>query len=644
MSRSSSGFDALVVSNKKALADADVVVVESLQIRVRDGIRLAADLYIPAVNGVATNEPLPVILERTPYDKTGVSRSERTLDDAAAIKRPEVARFFASKGYAVVMQDCRGRFASEGEFTKYVNEAEDGFDTVAWISEQPWCNGSIGTMGLSYGAHTQLALASLGPPALKCMFIDSGGFSNAFRSGIRQGGAFEMKQATWAFRHAQLSPQTAADPRRKAALQSVDIAAWMQDLSWLPGHSPLAAAPEFEAYFFEQWRKGLFDEYWQRPGLYAEGFYDEVPDIPIAIVGSWYDPYASACTTNFRELSTRKQSPVRLLMGPWTHGDRSVCFAGDVDFGNAAALDNNIADDFFEFRRRWFDQYLRSNSDVESAFSSPVQYFCMGGGTGKKNDDGRMQHGGNWLAAATWPPANSDEVTLYLRPDGGLAAQPSTQVDGDVHYLFDPRDPVPTIGGAVTSGDPVMFGGAFDQVQTTDVFAIREVKKSRPLAARADVMVFETDPLPDEVVIAGPLSARLWVSSNQIDTDFTIKLVDVYPGCPDYPQGYAMNITDGIFRMRYHGGWGKEEFMSAGEMYEIEVTALDTCNRFARGHRIRVDVSSSNYPHFDINPNTGRPPSDFTSSLVARNQVYCNSKYPSHIVLNILRSTSKEDL
>ena len=216
--------------------------VTDVKIRTRDGETLATDIYFPT-NGEG---PWPVVMERTPYDKTAPSRSEVTLQ-GHKVSREEMAQAFVDKGFVCVFQDCRGRYQSSGTFTKYINEAEDGYDTCAWLVEQSWCNGKIGTMGLSYAAHTQLALACLNPPGLASMVMDSGGFSNAYQCGIRQGGAFELKQATWAYRQALVSPKAERDPVVKKALEQEDIREWFKYLPWKAGQSPLRHVPEYEA-------------------------------------------------------------------------------------------------------------------------------------------------------------------------------------------------------------------------------------------------------------------------------------------------------------------------------------------------------------------------------------------------------------
>jgi len=232
---------------------AGIVIERDLMVPARDGVPLATDVYRPHGPG-----PFPVLLERTPYDKSASSRSERSASVARPRSRAEVAAYFVGYGYAVAYQDCRGRYHSGGSFTKYLSEAEDGYEALAWLRRHPWCNGRVGTFGLSYAAHTQAALGCLDPPGLAAQFLDCGGFSNAYRSGIRHGGAFDLKQATWAYRNALAD---ARDPEVKAALAAQDIGAWFRRLPWHKGDSPISAAPEYEDYLFEQWSHGVFDDY-----------------------------------------------------------------------------------------------------------------------------------------------------------------------------------------------------------------------------------------------------------------------------------------------------------------------------------------------------------------------------------------------
>ena len=610
----------------------ETVVTRDVMVPMRDGVRLATDIYRPARNGAAVEQRFPVILERTPYDKTAASRSERTPDVARPKSRAEVATFFVRRGYVVVYQDCRGRYASEGEFVKYLSDGDDGYDTCAWILAQPWCNGRIGTMGLSYAAHTQGALGSAGAPGVAAMFLDSGGFSNAYQGGIRQGGAFELKQATWAFNQALESPEVEADPRRHAAMKAIDIRAWFRRMPWSRGDSPVSLAPEYEDYLFDQWEHGEFDDFWKQLGIYAQGFYDRFPEAAMVHMSSWYDPYPRTATENYVGLARRKRGPVRLILGPWTHGDRQLTWAGDVDFGPRATLDGNLATDFLTLRLRWFDRWLRGiENGVER--EPAVRLFVMGGGTGRKNSAGRLDHGGSWRAESDWPLPNTRWTPFYLHRSGLLAPALPEQAAGFREYVYDPGAPVPTIGGTVTSGQPVMVGGAFDQREGPRFFGSRE--PYRPLADRADVLVFETPPLNADLEVTGPVVVNLWISSSAPDTDFTAKLIDVYPPSADYPSGFAMNLTDGIIRARYRRSWERPELMVPGTVYPVRIEAFPTSNRFVRGHRIRLDISSSNFPHFDANPNTGEPEGRSRSRRVATNRIYLEAAHPSHVVLPV---------
>jgi putative CocE/NonD family hydrolase len=590
----------------------EVVVERDLPVPTRDGVMLATDVYRPPGDG-----PFPVLLERTPYDKTAPSRSERTAVVAQPRSRAEVALYFVGHGYAVVYQDCRGRYKSGGRFTKYLSEAEDGFDTLAWLLRQSWCNGRIGTFGLSYAAHTQAALGCLDPPGLAAQFLDCGGFSNAYRSGIRHGGAFDLKQATWAYNNALADTK---DPAVKAALGAQNIKEWFGRMPWRRGQSPVSAAPEYEDYLFEQWSHGVFDDFWKQPGIYAAGFYDRYADAPVVNLSGWYDPYARTAVENFVGLSRMKRGPMRLILGPWTHGDRSLTYAGDVDFGPTAPVDGNLAEDFFALRRRWFDRWLKGLDNGVDA-EPRVRVFVMGGGSGRRNSVGRLDHGGRWRAAANWPLRKTQGTRFYLHSNRSLSRELPVRNAQPLEYATDPRHPVPTIGGALSSGEPVMRGGAYDQ---------------SALAERPDVLAFSTPPLERDLEVTGPVTVRLWVASDGPDTDFTAKLIDVYPPNADYPDGYAMNLTEGILRCRYRDSWEQPSPMVPGEVYPITIDLFPIGNLFARGHRLRLDIASSNFPHFDINPNSGEPEGAMEHPRVARNRVFADADHPSHIVLAVV--------
>lgn len=601
-------------------------IARDVAVPMRDGIRLATDVYVPA----ASAGPWPVVIERTPYDKRAPSRSE-VRRDGHHLRREDMAAAFTAEGFAVVFQDCRGRYGSQGVFAKYVNEAEDGFDTLGWIMAQPWCAGRIGSMGLSYAAHTQLAMACLNPPGLATMVLDSGGFHSAFHCGVRQGGAFELKQATWAVRRAQESPAAKADPEVREALANEDIHAWFQRMPWGPGHSPLRHLPEYEAYLLDQWSRGSFDSYWQQLGLCAQRYFDQIPDIPVLFMSSWYDAYVSSTLANYQAFRNGRKAPQRLIMGPWLHGDRNVTFSGDVEFGPRAAFDGNVDRDWLACRLEWFRRHL--GGGMGAAGPEGVQVFLMGGGQGQPDAHGRLQHGGTWLSAPSWPLPGSREQVFYLHPQGHLNELPPATEDASLSYRSDPAHPVPTLGGALTSGAPIFAGGAFDQRETRAFFGARG--DGRPLAERADVLSFQTAPLAHDLAVAGPVRVELWVETDGPDTDFTAKLVDVYPPSEAYPQGYAMNLTDGILRCRYRDSWEHPAPMVPGQRVAITIEPFATCNLFKRGHRLRVDIASSNFPHFDVNPNSGEPQGQARHARVAVNTLHVGAAAPSKIVLQV---------
>jgi len=606
-----------------------VDVLQDQMICMRDGVHLATDVHLPAGYRPGHDAPLPVILERTPYGKSEISRAEQ-IGDRAGVPRPEVARYFVEQGFAVVYQDCRGRYGSEGHFTKYLSEGPDGFDTLAWVLAQPWCNGKIGTMGLSYAAHTQLALACLNPPGLACMVLDSGGFSNGYQCGIRQSGAFELKQATWAFKQAKLSPAVQQDPVALAALESQDIRQWFSRMPWRPGHSPLSAVPEYENYLFEQWRADTFDASWRQLGIYAEGYRDAIPDIPVVLMSSWYDAYVRSTLENHAALSAGRHSPVRLIMGPWLHGDRNTTHSGDAEFGPGASFDGNVAPHWLSFRLGWFQRWLQGR-DAGTTADPAARLFLMGGGSGRRDDQGRFDHGGSWIQADAWPVPQAQPTAYYLHADGGLTRTPPSIEHARIRYQADPSRPVPTIGGSLTSGQPVFSGGGFDQREDPRFFGVRD--PGLPLASRDDVVVFQTEPLDRDLAVLGPVSVKLFISSDCPDTDFTAKLVDVYPASADYPNGYALNLTDGIFRCRFHASWEKASLLDAHEVYEITIEPFATSNLFKQGHRIRLDIASSNFPKYDVNPNSGESAADARERRVALNTLHLSSAHPSSITL-----------
>lgn len=620
----------------------DVVVVYNVMVPMRDGVRLATDIYRPAEGFEPLAGPFPVVIERTPYNK------------GKQMVMEEKGEFYARRGYVCVVQDCRGRYRSEGEFYFLRQEAEDGYDTLQWINQQPWCNGKIGTFGTSYAAWTQNALASLKPDGLAAMYVNQGGY-NAHTSSVRHNGAFELRFFAWAFMGAATSPQAMAEPHIQRAVATARTREWFTRLPLKPGQSPLSLVPSYEQWAADIMGNGDYDEYWQHPGFSFEHWAENHSDVPILFTGGWYDSYTRSTLDCFIDFNARKQGPVRVIMGPWTHGGKTqdVSFAGDVEFGPDATMGAAFADDFRDHHLRFFDHWLKGVSN-EIAEDPPVRIFVMGGGGGHKTKEGRLFHGGHWRNEQEWPLARTDYSNLYLLPGGELSADEPVEPQAASSFRFDPDNPVPTVGGNMSSlsdffdvpaeidakvdqadrwGLIVKIGGQ-DQRTTPEIYGAEP--PYLPLAARDDVLVFETPPLHEDLEVTGPLTATLWVSSTAVDTDITIKLIDVYPPNRDYPEGYALNISDSIQRLRYRNSREQAELMEPGSIEPVEIIMYPTSNVFAKGHRIRVDISSSNFPRFDVNPNTGEPLNRSLRKQVAVNTIHHDREHPSHIVLPVI--------
>jgi uncharacterized protein len=449
-----------------------------------------------------------------------------------------------------------------------------------------------------------------------------------------------LKQATWAYKQARLSPEANADPIMAQALAEEDIRAWFTRLPWRQGHSPLRHHPDYEAYMFEQWRQSTYGPFWQQAGLCAETFWPDFADVPQVHMSSWFDPYTRTATDNYNGLQAAgKAGPLRLILGPWTHGDRTLTFAGDVDFGPQSTLDALYDTDFLNIRKRWFDCWIKGEANGV-ADEPPVRVFVMGGGSGRKTHKERLDHGGQWIATADWPLPEALTAQLYLTEGGGLDFQPATD-ETALTYVSDPKKPVPTIGGAFSSGEPVMSAGGYDQVEGPRFFGC--TPPYLPLASRDDVCVFQSKPLGEDLVIAGPVVAKIFVRSDALDTDLHVKLIDVYPASEDYPQGFAMNLTHGVLRLKFRDSWEEPTLLEPGEVYEVEVRCFPTANRFAKGHRIRLDVQSSNFPLFDVNPQTGEDPISTQNWQIARNTLVLGGDRASHLEVQVLPTEAMED-
>jgi predicted acyl esterase len=427
--------------------------------------------------------------------------------------------------------------------------------------------------------------------------------------------------------------------------------------------------PNLERTVFEYYFRGAYDEFWAQDCCDQERYFDRHADVPGVYSGGWYDPFAIATTNYFTAMAKQNTTSQRLLMGPWNHyamRGRGATFAADVDFGPAALWGDAV---YNAERLRWFDHWLK---DVPNGVDDdpPIRIFVMGGGTGRKTPAGHLDHGGRWRSEQEWPLARTQLVPYYLHHGGRLSpdaphpdplpageSEDEGRTSAPVGFVHDPAHPVPTIAGPVTgfyemvpTGDGmnpfyvsprsrmrsiVREGGAHQKEEPGIVGARPPFP---PLAARPDVLVFQTAPLEEAVEITGPILVKLWIASSATDTDFTAKLIDVYPPNEDYPEGYDLNLVDSIIRTRYRNGWEREELMTPSAIYPVQIQLPPTSNLFAKGHRIRLDISSSNFPRFDVNPNTGEPVGRHTHAVVAHNVVYVDTKHPSQVILPVIPS------
>lgn len=569
-----------------------LAVERNVPVPMRDGIILYADIYRPAGEG-----SYPVLLQRTPYNKS---------DPLVTSSEGDALRF-AEAGYAVVIQDVRGRYASQGEFYVLENESHDGYDTVGWCAAQPWSSGKVGMFGASYAGATQWLAAITQPPHLVTI-IPAMAFSDCRQGWTYEGGAFVLG-LTLSWTLVYLARDTAF--RKLNSLP--DGESRLDGLTWAVDHLsevfrrlPLTNQPELEGvapYYFDWLAHPDEDDYWRRWDI--EASYDRI-SIPALNVGGWYDIFLRGTLHNFsgvRERATPEaRQGQRLLIGPWSHDfpwmDNLV---GDVDFGFASS---GPGIDFNGLQIRWFDRYLR---DVENDFAAaaPVHIFVMGSNV--------------WRSEQEWPLARTRYTNYYmhsagcansLHGDGTLTTQ-APQDEPPDSYLYNPRDPVPTGGGAVCCSPIYTQGGAFDQ---------------RHIESRADVLVYTTALLTEELEVTGPIRLTLFASTSAPDTDWTAKLVDVGPN------GFARNLTEGIVRARYRDSSSDPTLLEPGQTYEYSIDLWGTSNVYKAGHRIRVEISSSNFPRFDRNPGTGEP-AEFCSAL---QHVFHDTMHPSRITLPVI--------
>lgn len=627
----------------------EIAVFKDVMIPMRDGVRLATDIYRPAQHGKLLSGPFPTLLVRTSYNKEAVWLIDETVES------------FVPYGYALVLQDLRGRQKSEGtgEYFHVVNPTAgiDGYDTIEWLAEREWCNGRIGMMCSSHLALTQIHAALYRPPHLCAIWPDVAPI-NSYEHQVRWGGAMQFHMFGALFLHAYDAQEIRDNPEAQAALwdEMERLREWVYRTPFEPGNNPLASIPALEKTLFDYYRRGSYDDFWKLEPNDLERYFDRHADIPATFSGGWYDPYAIATTRHFAKMTAQNESQQRLIMGPWNHGGMraGLSYAADVDFGETAVWGNHGR--YNTERRRWFDRWLKGvENDVDD--DPPVQLFVMGGGSGRRLPSGKLDHGGKWRNEQAWPLARMRPTPFYLGENGRLATT-KPQTNGSRTFTYDPHHPVPTIAGPVTGFFELVSQG--EMVGTLDAKYIPmrarmrsiipdggadqkeqpELVGTRPpyprLSERPDVLVFQTEPLAEAVEVTGPIEMKLWVSSTAVDTDITAKLIDVYPPNADYPDGYDLNIADAILRLRYREGFEEEKLLTPNEVVPITITLPPTSNLFNNGHRIRLDISSSNFPRFDLNPNTGEPMGRHTRMVTAENTIYWGEKRPSYILLPVI--------
>lgn len=485
------------------------------------------------------------------------------------------------------------------------------------------------------------------------MWVNQGG-ANGNTATLRHNGALELRWLTWAVTFGTVSREALRDPDLQASLTRAGerMYEWLRRLPWSGDDSPLAGLPGYERCARDLYEHGDADEFWQQPGLNFAAHYDRTADVPTMYAGSWYDSYTRATVENYQALSARLANQ-SLLMGAWVHGDSTMdtCVAGDVDLGPGMPVAGNLAADFRHLVKHWFDHHLRGVANGVEA-EPPVRLFVMGGGAGGRTADGRLEHGGRWRTEREWPLARAVPTPLYLTADGGLAADPPAAA-AELTARFDPEDPLPSISANTSSLNEILpspprftpeapnamtrvmiVQGGADQRTRPDVHGC--APPFAPLESRPDVLLFATEPLAEPLEVTGPITVTIHLSSDAPDTDLFAMLQDYYPPSAAWPDGYRLNVADGIMRVRYRDGMDRPQPMEPGRVYRVSFPLYPTSNLFAAGHRLRLLVSFSSFPRFDVNPNTGEPMGRHTRTRVATNTIHLSPEHPSSIELPVV--------
>ncbi len=567
-----------------------ITVAFDVPATLRDGIILRANIYRPAGEG-----RWPVLLTRLPYGKD-LPLGSSALNPVQAARR----------GYVVIVQDTRGRARSEGEWYPFQHEADDGFDSIAWAAGLSYADGQVGMYGGSYFGFTQWAAATLEPPALKAM-VPNITWSDPFNGLSYRGGVFELGTvASWNLRMGLdvLVRRYGQDP---GALGR-GIVALCREIDGL-GSQGYRSLPltEFAPLRRQDVAPAFFDEVAtpldRRRGLpwTIQGKHERV-QAPAFNVGGWYDIFLAGTIANFAAMRALGR-PTKLLIGPWTHGGTSNP-VGERNFGfGAQAGFINYQTDFDGLQLRWFDHWLKG---IDSGLMAepPIKLFIMGANV--------------WRDEQEWPLARAVDAAYYLHEGGRLDRQLPGDEPAD-HYDDDPANPVPTRGGALHM-TPEYPAGPYDQ---------------RAVEARSDMLVYTTAPLERDTEVTGPITVYLWATSSAPDTDFVARLTDVFP------DGRSINLTDGIIRARYRdfAQGAPPSLIEPGRPYEYTIDLWATSNVFQAGHRIRLQVTSSCFPRWERNPNTGHRFGADAELRVAHQHVLHDREHPSHVVLPVVDGT-----
>ncbi len=554
-------------------------VQRNVMVPMRDDIKLAADIYFPSKPG-----PFPVLLVRTPYDKK--NNQYGGVDSA---------RYYAENGYVVVLMDSRGLFASEGQWYPYVDEGRDGYDAQQWIGEQPWCDGKIGMYGTSYPGFVQLLSAPYRSPYVKAL-LPNAAQSDNFGAIWSTNGLYHLATALiWGTSHEAIATGQTLPPLN-----------WMSVMNHLPLRSAMDQVGIHSQFVADTISHDTYDDFWRQ--MSVRHLYDQM-DVPALHTTGWYDDLTAETLLNFtrmRELSRSEHARKwqRLVIGPWGHGWRSNPNYGDINFGDEMAID------FRSLHLRWFDYHLKgiSNGLEEEA---PIRIFVMGDNV--------------WRDEYEWPLARTRSTKLFLHSngsansrfgDGTLTSEPPVAEPPD-RYRYDPRHAVPSYGGHGCCGYGLTPDGPLDQRSTQQ---------------RQDVLVYSTEPLAEDTEVTGAAEVQLFFSTDVVDTDFIATLSDVYP------DGRAIAITEGAIRTRFRDSLEEPSLLNPGEVYEVRIRLWETSIVFKAGHRIRLHISSSSFPRFNRNLNSGKPLADETEAdlRVAAQTIYHDGQHRSALVLPMI--------